>query len=150
MTNTVVPENIHLIQINWVKENTIFSTEKLEVSPNYDFQITHTMMHNLDNEIVKIGIFVNMIGEVKNKPINQGGNYEVDFIFKIDQLQSYYQLVENKPLFEGVFVGTLLGISYSTIRGMLFNSWRNTVLEKVILPVVPVQELLKSKHKTIS
>ncbi len=150
MANTIIPENIHLIQINWVKENTIFSPEKLEVNPNYDFQITHTMMHNLDKEIVKIGIFVNMIGEVKNKPINQGGNYEVDFIFKIDQLQSYYQLVENKPLFEGVFVGTLLGISYSTIRGMLFNSWRNTVLEKVILPVIPVQELLNSKHKSIS
>lgn len=146
MATAIIPENIHLIQINWVKENTIFSPEKFELNPNYDFQVTHTMMHNLDKEIVKIGVFVDMIGEVKNQPINQGGNYEVDFIFKVDQLQSYYQLIENKPLFEGVFVGTLLGISYSTIRGMLFNSWRNTVLEKVILPVVPVQELLKSKR----
>jgi len=145
MANIIIPENIHLIQINWVREETIINPKKLEQIPNYDFRINYKMKHNVDKEIVKIGIFVSMSGEIKKETINQGGNYEVDFVFKIDELSSHYQLIQNKPLFDGMFVGTLLGISYSTLRGMLFSSWRNTVLEKVILPVVSVQELLESR-----
>jgi hypothetical protein len=146
MTNVIIPENIHLIQINWIKENTVVIPEKMDVNPIYNFQITHTMMHNLEKEIVKIGIFVDMKCELNGKQIYQGGSYEADFVFKVDQLQSYYQLIENKPLFEGAFVGTLLGISYSTIRGMLYSSWQKAELGNVILPVISIQELMKSKR----
>lgn len=146
MTNVIIPENIHLIQINWIKENTDVIPEKMDVNPIYNFQITHTMMHNLEKEIVKIGIFVDMKCELNGNLIYQGGSYEADFVFKVDQLQSYYQLIENKPLFEGAFVGTLLGISYSTIRGMLYSSWQKSELGKIILPVISIQELMKSKR----
>lgn len=146
MSNVLIPENIHLIQIDWIKENTVVIPEKMDVHPTYNFQITHAMMHNLEKEIVKISIFVDMKCELNGKQIYQGGSYEVDFIFKVDQLQSYYQLIEDKPLFEGTFVGTLLGISYSTIRGMLYSSWQKAELGKVILPVISIQELMKSKR----
>lgn len=146
MANAIIPENLHLIQINWINQNTVISPKKFKNNPNYDFQVSYNMMHNLDKEIVKIGLFIDMSGEVEGKTINQGGNYEIDFLFKIDDMQSHYQIIDNKAIFDGVFVGTLLGVSYSTVRGMLFNSWKDTVLEKVILPIISIPELLKSKR----
>jgi hypothetical protein len=146
MDNTIVPENIHLLQVHWIKENPIINSVNEELSPSYNFQINYSMMHNLEKEIVKIGIFIDIAGEITNQNMQeQNGNYEIDFIFKIDQLDSNYQLIDAKPLFDGMFVGTLLSISYSTTRGMLLTSWRNSIMEKVILPVISVQELLKNK-----
>ena len=146
MANVIVPEKIHLVQVNWIKENTILVEEKLDGNPTYDFQVAHNMMHNLEKEIVKIRLYVDMNGEINEKTIDQGGNYEVDFIFKIDDFDDQYTVEEDKPIFNGAFVATLLGISYSTLRGMLLTIWKDTKLKSVILPVIAVPELLKSKR----
>lgn len=146
MENTIVPEKIHLLQVNWIKENTVLLEEKLSSNPIYDFQVAHNMMHNLEKEIVKIRLFVDMSAKINEQTINQGGNYEVDFLFKIEDLKNHYKIEEDKPIFNGVFVATLLGISYSTVRGMLLTIWKNTMLNNVILPVIAVPELLKSKR----
>ena len=147
MGNTIVPENIHLIDVQWIKESPVINIGQNDLLQRCDFQITYSMMHNLEKEIVKIGIFVDMISD-KNYPTKQdnGGNYEIDFIFKIDHLNSHYQLIEGNPLFDGMFVGTLLSISYSTTRGMLLTTWRNSFMEKVILPIISVQEFIKNKR----
>jgi uncharacterized protein (DUF2344 family) len=146
MENVIVPEKIHLIQVNWIRENTALLEEKLTYNPTYDFQVAHNMMHNLEKEIVKIRLYVDMSGKINGKTINQGGNYEVDFLFKIDDLNDQYKLEEEKPIFNGAFVATLLGISYSTVRGMLLTIWKDTMLKSLILPVISVPELLKSKR----
>lgn len=84
---------------------------------------------------------------VGKKTINQGGNYEVDFIFQVDNLEEHYQFIEEKPVFNGMLVVTLLGISFSTLRGMLISLWKDTKLHNVIPPVISVPELLKSKRQ---
>lgn len=146
MANAIIPEKIHLTNIKWVKENTVLLKDKLSENPTYDFTIAHNVMHNLDKQIVKIRLFVDMNGVLDGKAINQGGNYEVDFFFQIVDLKNQYQIIEDKPVFNGLFIATLLGISFSTLRGMLFSLWRNTVLESVILPVISVPSLLNSKR----
>lgn len=145
-SNQIIPEKIHLIQIKWIKENTIVLQDKLSKNPVYNFSIAHNMMHNLEKEIVKIRLFLDMNGAIDDKEISQGGNYEVDFLFQIDDLQNHFQMIEDKPVFNGFFVATLLGICYSTIRGMLFSTWKDTVLNGVVLPVISVPELLNSKR----
>lgn len=144
--NKIVPSKIHLTSIKWEKENTLLFTDKLEKSPTYDIIVSHNMMHNLEKEVVKIRLFLDVNGLIDNTPIEQGGNYEVDFFYKIDDLSDHYQVSNEKPLFSGIFVSTLLGISYSTLRGILFNTWKNTYLSNVILPVIAIPELLKSKR----
>lgn len=145
-SNQIIPEKIHLNQIKWIKEDTIILQDKLSKNPVYNFSISYNMMHNLEKEIVKIRLFVDMKGAIDGKEIKQGGNYEVDFLFQIDDLKNHYQILEDKPIFNGVFVATLLGICYSTLRGMLFSAWKDTILNGVILPVISVPELLNSKR----
>ena len=101
--------------------------------------------HNLEKELVKIRLFLDVNAVVEEKPINQGGNYEIDFFFKIEDLKDHYQINNEKPLFSGLFVSTLLAISYSTLRGMMFTLWKDTYLKSVILPVINVPDLLKNK-----
>jgi len=144
--NKIVPSKIHLTNIKWEKENTILFKDKLEKNPAYDIIVSHNMMHNLEKEVVKIRLFLDVNGLIDDIPIEQGGNYEVDFFYKIDDLSDHYQVSNEKPLFSGIFVSTLLGISYSTLRGMLFSTWKNTYLNNVILPVIAIPELLKSKR----
>lgn len=144
--NKIVPSKIHLTNIKWEKENTILSKDKLEKNPEYDIIVSHNMMHNLEKEIVKIRLFLDVNALIYDKPIKQGGSYEVDFFYKIDDLKDHYQISNDKPLFSGVFVSTLLGISYSTLRGMLFTIWKDTYLSNVILPVIAIPDLLKSKR----
>jgi hypothetical protein len=142
----IIPSKIHLTNIKTEKENTIFFDGKLDVKPSYDIKVAHNMMHNLEKEIVKIRLFLNVNAVVDDKPINQGGNYEIDFFFKIEDLNDHYQINNEKPLFSGLFVTTLLAISYSTLRGMMFTLWKDTYLKSVILPVINVPDLLKSKN----
>jgi hypothetical protein len=144
--NKIVPSKIHLTNIKWGKQNTILSVDKPEKKPLYDILVSHNMMHNLEKEVVKITLFLDVIAIIDDKKINQGGNYEVDFIYKIEDLHDQYQISNKKPLFSGIFVSTLLGISYSTLRGMLFTMWKDTYLSSVILPIIATSELLKSKR----
>lgn len=144
--NKIVPSKIHLTNIKWEKENTFLCKDKLEKKPQYDVIVSHNMMHNLEKEVVKIKLFLDVNALNDEIPIEQGGSYEVDFFYKIDDLNDHYQISNDKPLFSGVFVSTLLGISYSTLRGMLFIIWKDTYLSNVIIPVIAIPELLKSKR----
>lgn len=144
--NKIVPSKIHLTNIKWEKEHTVLSNAKLDKNPVYDIILSHNMMHNLEKEVVKIRLFLEVKALIDEKPIEQGGSYEVDFFYNIDDLSDHYQMSSDKPLFSGIFVSTLLSISYSTLRGMLFNIWQDTFLSNVILPVVAVPDLLKSKR----
>jgi hypothetical protein len=143
--NKIIPSKIHLTTIKTVKENTILFDGKLDAKPTYDIKIAHNMMHNLEKELVKIRLFLDVKAVVAEKPVKQGGNYEIDFFFKIEDLNDHYQINNDKPLFSGLFVSTLLAISYSTLRGMMFSLWKDTYLKSVILPVINVPDLLKSK-----
>lgn len=146
MANQIIPEKIHLNQIHWIVQNTVILEKKLSKNPTYDFKMAHNVMHNLEKKIVKIRLFIDVNGIIKDKAINQGGNYEVDFIFQIDDLKDQYEIIEDKPVFSGLFVSTLLAISYSTLRGMFFEIWKDTVLNGIILPVISVPNLFKSKR----
>ena len=144
--NKIVPTKIHLTQIKWIKKNTVLAKKTNSATPSYDIKVAHNMMHNIDKEVVKIKLFLDVNAVVDNKVLNQGGNYELDFLFKIDDLKDHYQITNEKPLFSGLFVCTLLSISYSTLRGMLLTLWKDTPMNAVIIPVIDVTDLLKSKR----
>lgn len=142
----IIPEKIHLNQIHWIVQNMVVLEKKLSKNPTYDFKIAHSMMHNLEKEFVKIRLFIDVNGVVDDKVIKQGGNYEVDFMFQIDNLNNQFEIVDEKPVFSGLFVSTLLAISYSTLRGMFYELWKDTVFRGIILPVISVPDLLKSNR----
>ncbi len=53
-------------------------------------------------------------------------------------------LVDDKPIFNGLFISTLLGISLSISRGIIFEQFGRKGISNVLLPVVSPQKILKS------
>lgn len=145
--NTIIPEKIHLNKVQLIKDEIIILNKKLKSKPEYNVSVAHNTQHNLEKEIVKIRLFINLVGDLNKKKIPQGGNYEIDFYFKIEDINEQYETVGNSPIFSGVFVSILLGICYSTARGMLLEKWVDTILDGILLPVISIPKLLNSKKE---
>lgn len=147
METPIIPENIHLIAIQRLKEYT--TNDMKEIAHELEFQIQFNMLHNLEKEIVNIRLYL-LLNEInKQNKIKEVGNYEIDFIFKVNGLSEHYQLNNEVPMFAGNFVGTLLAISYSTLRGMLFDILKKTKFENTILPVISIQKLMEQRKSPI-
>lgn len=66
----IIPSKIHLTNIKVIAENTILVDKKVGVIPSYDIQIAHNMMHNLEKELIKIRLFLDISGQLNEKSIN--------------------------------------------------------------------------------
>lgn len=134
------PLKIHLTNIVKVTE-TISSDCQNHKVEDLDMDISYQMMHNLQQKKVKLNMQIGFL--CKAKPGEQLAVFSYDFFYTIDDLEIHYQLANNKPLFDGLFASTLLGMTYSTIRGMLFQKLSDAPLNNIILPVINVPDLLK-------
>lgn len=141
----IIPENINLFHLKIVKSDIISQSS---YSENIDFKINaaHTTMHNLPLNRLKIGLIIDIIGEINAKEIETKAHFNIDFHFQIKELNNFYTLdKKNLPVFSSALITTLLGISFSTARGIIYERLNDTDLEGVILPVVSPQEILKSR-----
>ena len=140
--SVIDPLKIHLTNIVKVTESV--STDCQNHNPDeLNVGASYSMMHNLVEHKVKLNMIIEILCD-KN-PDDRIAFFSYDFFYTIDDLESHYQIVNNKPLFDGMFVTTLLGIAYSTIRGILFNQFTEAPLKNILLPVINVPDLLKNK-----
>jgi hypothetical protein len=139
--NVIIPDKIKLFHIDVV--STYINDKTIDENLNLEFNVAHNSRHNLKDERVKIELFINLL-------LHQeiGVKFHIDFHYNITDLKSHYALDENKmPLFSGQFIATLLGISFSTARGLIFQQLQETNFKGMILPVISPLKMLESKMK---
>lgn len=138
------PEKIHLFHINIV-ESSIKDLPK-KGDNNFKINIAQTTMHNLKDERVKIGLHIDLIHDAVSSDAK--AHFVFDFHFRIEELSNYYELkADNSPFFKGVLIATLLGISFSTSRGIIYERLSNTNMQGMILPIVSPQKMLSLQKK---
>lgn len=137
-TAKVIAERISLEKIKPIKEHLELDFD-LE---NKDFQmnIAQSIKHNLDTRSFKISLLVSF-----SCTEHTFAEYLYDFYFKVENMLEFVSEVNGKTAFTGQLLGTLIGLSYSTLRGILYSRLAETKLNGVILPVVNPNELLQSK-----
>ena len=140
----IVPENIILFHINILKSE--IREKGKERNPKYDLNVAHTTMHNLKDERIKITLMLNLSDD-KNKKGNEV-NFEIEFHYSIKDLKNFYELENDQPVFSANLIATILGISFSTARGMLYERLANTNFQGVILPVISPIKMLSTKTKS--
>lgn len=143
----IVPEEINLFHIDIVESSVKEVSEKR--TGEFNIKVAHTTMHNLKNQRIKIGLYI----ELSSKDNYNGGkaNFIIDFHFQVGNLKNLYELnEENHPIFSGLFIATLLGLSFSTARGIIFERLSNTNLQGIILPIVDPKNILQMKKKQSS
>jgi len=137
----IIAEKIHLIKLDVVQQKIDDLAFKKE--NEHQLKIGHKFMYNLDDELVKIELNFSF----DDKEDNQLLFFQIDFHYKVDDLNDYYNLNETKePVFYSLLIVTLLGISLSTARGVMFSRLQNIGVDNVIIPVIDPQKILTQKN----
>lgn len=136
----VNPALIHLLDINPVEIHNNISKDNFNIN---EVGVAHNMMHNLKEKNLKI--FLSLALFDNNEEIVLKTDY--DFIYKVENLEDNYKYDENdEVIFNASLVKTLLGMSYSTLRGIIFNEF--ITIDKIILPIIDPQLILENRITT--
>lgn len=137
--NLIIPEKINLFNIDVV--STYINDNTINDNLNLEFSVAHNTKHNLKDERVKIELFINLLSQEEI-----GVKFHIDFHFIVKDLKDQYKLNENKvPIFSSQFIATLIGISFSTARGLIFQQLQDTNFKGMILPIVSPFKMLESR-----
>ena len=136
----VNPALIHLLDINPVEIHNNISKDNFNIN---EVGVAHNMMHNLKEKNLKI--FLSLALFDNNEEFVLKTDY--DFIYKVENLEDNYKYDENdEVIFNASLVKTLLGMSYSTLRGIIFNEF--ITIDKIILPIIDPQLILENRITT--
>lgn len=103
--------------------------------------ISQNTKHNLKLKIFKIQLSV----QIHCQEILIA-DYTYEFLFTVDNMHDFLKPTEDdRTVFEGQLIGTLMGIAYSTMRGLLYSKFADTKLNGLILPIINPNVLLKNK-----
>lgn len=134
---TIIPEEMHLFKVEVVKSS--LNVEAFQKNPNYTLGVGHKMMHNLKDERVKLELAFSFQDDNKVEL----ALFQIDFHFKIEKMETFYTInEENKPVFFGPLVATLLGICISTARGIIFEKCNSNGIPNLLIPIVSPQKML--------
>ncbi len=139
----IVVKDIHLLRVEVVQQK--LDVMAFKKQQQHMLHVGHKLLHNLKDELVKLD-FVFSFNNSKKEPLLF---FQIDFHFHIDHLSNFYELkAENHPVFSGHFIATLIGICFSTARGIILEKLNNAGIPNVILPVVSPQEMLAKTTPT--
>jgi len=105
----------------------------------YRFENISDSAFNLDVNMAKVELTINIEGLLEdNKSSGASGSFKFDFLFDVENLLELTKEdgKEDEIKVEPILGMTLLGLSYSTARGIILTRSLGTSLEGVILPVV--------------
>jgi hypothetical protein len=140
-TAQIVVSDIHLIKVEVVKQRLDVAAYKRIKKPGLN--VGHRFLHNIDDERVKLSFVFSFQNAQKQAVLF----FQIDFHFQISHLSNFYVLKEaNLPVFNAQLVATLIGISFSTSRGIILEKLNNAGIPNVILPVVSPQAIMKNNN----
>ena len=145
----LIPEKIHLTNVHIFKASLETSKGFLD-SPvkvqSFSVDVGHEIAHNFDDGKSRIRLFITVDGldTGKGHPIGLKVDYGIEFHFHIENFQDFIHSTESEGTKIALELGaTLLGLAFSTSRGIVLERTQGTYFEGVILPVIdPIKMLL--------
>lgn len=137
----IIAKHIHLLKLDVVKQKLDATAYNKAKEPK--LQLGHRLLHNLKDERIKMEFVFSFENDKGNEVIH----FQFDFHFQIEQLSDHYELTdEKKPIFSGQLVATLIGICYSTARGVIYEKLKNAGVNDQLIPVIAPQDLMQSNR----
>ena len=78
-------------------------------------------------------------------PVN--AEYKTEYIFTVENLSQFSEKKEEVVLLDTSMAATLMGIAYSTTRGIILTRTQGTLLDGVLLPVLNPKDLINNIPK---
>lgn len=134
----VDPNLIHLLDIT-PQQDFLQVTEAI-AHENPLMKVAQKVQHDLEQQLVKVTLQITLSTDAELK-----ASFLYDFVYKVDNLSEYIVGNEEKTVFTAQFVGTLLGISYSTMRGIFYQKFKELNVSEILLPVINPNDLLQMR-----
>jgi len=132
----VNPNLIHLIDITAVQD--FLQVDASISSENPLMKVAQKVQHDLDQQLVKVTLQITLSTSNELK-----ASLLYDFVYKIDNLPDFIVGKDEQTVFTAQLIGTLLGISYSTMRGIFYQKFKELNIPEILLPVLNPNDLLK-------
>jgi hypothetical protein len=154
---TIEPNKIHLVKLQTIKGtiDTAVNAPNIQVQEhafNFDVSIGIKAEDKVIGIIFKVDI--QALGPNKTK-LGLTASYTHELVFEIDNLDDFIDIQEQgqEPKVDRLMLGTLLGISYSTVRGIVFTRTQGTALTTaltgVVMPVVDPKNFIKKEEEPL-
>lgn len=146
-------DKLHLIEIALLK-SAVDSTESYLENPVKPEKIvlalrTESRFDFSDNKC-RFRLHVNLDGQdAGGVSLGLGADFLIDYIYIVDNLSDFILHHDGDNQVEAILGATLLGISFSTARGIVMERTKGTPFAGFILPVInPMQMLFESNLNT--
>ncbi len=148
----IIPEKIQIVSINIIKANLDTTDEFLEnqIKPDFfKFGLAQEIAYNFEESRSRCRLFLTLEAcDSDDKPIGLKVEYGIEFHFHVDNLQEFViETADGEPQLEASIGATLLGMAYSTARGIVFERTRGTLFSGVLLPVIDPFKALMDNDK---
>lgn len=149
-TVSVQPDKIHISRIDIFKNNIEASNDYLNdrvIPASYKFSFSQNTGLDLEQHVVGIRLHILVDSQDENEQtLGLNAHFGIEFELEVENLKDFVQVKNNgKTTLDSVFAATIMGIAYSTARGIIFQTTANTLLSSITLPVIDPSTLL-TKH----
>lgn len=139
--------NVIIDRFNYNSLTKIFKPEPGESLVNYNIVPNAGFIVDKNEAVVTISIN----GSIKSTN-EEFVNISVRFIFEVKNLKDFVEEVGGKITFmeksnEKNLLASIVGVSYSTMRGILITKGAGTILQTELLPVLDPNIFFKSKSE---
>lgn len=146
----VIPEKIFIkdIKITNAQVNSVSDFDTSSDETEFDLSLTTKTLFN-EEKGCRIIFEVDISKINENQVTLASATFTIKFDFQIENLDTFLNYSEDKTsMTADAEIGiALMGIAYSTARGILLSRTAGTVLEGIILPVIDPAVLLKETNK---
>lgn len=142
----IIPELIQLLSVKLFRSNIStsddFCNNPVEIN-GVAVDVGQNTAHDFEKKLFRIRLIVKMEG-MKDKTNKAGlsGEYGIEFHILVENLNDFIKEKDGKKLVDKKLGGTLMGLIYSTARGIIFEKTGNTLFNGVLLPVIDPNSLL--------
>jgi len=147
--STIHPEFISILSIRVYRAMVTSSEEFMEnqVKPDgFEIKLGQNTALNIENKNVRIRLNVQIEAmKAETEPIGLSGDYGLEFQIRVENLEEFVTEKDGIMIIDRKLGNTLIGIVFSTARGIIFERTSSTFFNGVLLPVIDPNTLLDKK-----
>ena len=145
--STIHPELLRIVSVKIFRSNISATDEYINnpVKPTgVEIKVGQSTAFDIEKKKIRIRLKIELEARKnETEPIGLSGNYVLEFLIHVDDLEQFITEKEDKKLIDNKLGGTLSGIVYSTARGIIFERTAATAFGGLILPVIDPNLLIK-------
>lgn len=152
-TSQVDPDKIHITGVRLLSANFESSDEFLKnpiLPARTNVQIGQNTGLNLEKNLLVIKMEIILRGlNSEDSEVGLSARYLIHFAFTVDNLKELVQVQDNTSNIDSRLGATVLGIAYSTARGIVVERTQGSFFNGAILPVINPSSLLNKSSSDL-